>query len=182
MAGQLQLVPRAYLISYHKSYFTHLDKQLATREYAGTYQSYGFLRADVAPMTMARARPRPAPREAPTVAADREDLPWESRPVSIDKAPSRANSTASLSFASSCDLIQMKQCSKKKLQVSKVKQEMRLMGHDPDAKSITRKKSKREQQSIKVIFIELPKWWNVHRIPGSLTCVHNFHLYYALDH
>lgn len=62
----------------------------------------GFRKADAAPITIAKARPTPAPREAPTAAAVKEDdLAWASRLASIAVARSRVSSAKSLSLASS---------------------------------------------------------------------------------
>lgn len=62
----------------------------------------GFLKADAAPITTAKTKPRPAPREAPTAADVKEyTLAWESALASFVITRSRANSHRSLSLASS---------------------------------------------------------------------------------
>lgn len=60
----------------------------------------GFLKADAAPITTAKTRPIPAPREAPTAAAVIEDdLAFALASIAITR--SRSNSANSLSVASS---------------------------------------------------------------------------------
>lgn len=63
---------------------------------------HGFLKAEAAPMTTAKTIPRPAPRDAPIVAAEIElDLSCESVFSPASLARSRESSSKSLSLVNS---------------------------------------------------------------------------------
>ena len=55
-----------------KNYQTPNSEKIKIKKKNGV-NSQGFLKADAAPITTAKTIPRPAPREAPTAAAVKED-------------------------------------------------------------------------------------------------------------